>query len=405
MIRAGLRRALWVGIALAFCPVHSARADSVFSIAGLGEWVYPSDARGRGMGGLGIAVADKRNLSLMNPAAAGFIEQPSLYFSMSPESRRVKDGERTFRDNSPDFPLLRGVVIVPGGVRLSAALHQWNHTNFDLLGNGPPDTLFGSVRRVEGRGGFTALSLAAAVRPVAWLSLGVESDWPFGSYRETWRRDFPDSLPLLDTVDELRGTSSSEPSWTAGVLATYGGVSGGAYIRPARDLTLDERVTTVMKHVTSSERTVRLPMETGFGVTVEPRPGLRAGAEMVFAGWADFEMDGEPAAGYRDVTRFGAGLEWVRDPSPHGRFLDRVPLRVGYFQQPWHFRDAEGNSIDERFFSLGLGMPFSRDNGMLDAAVEFGRRGDLARNGLEESVVRFTVGISYSRMDMREFPQ
>lgn len=381
-----------------------ARAGSEFSLGGLGEWVWPSDVRGSGMGRVGIAVPEKRNLSLVNPAAAAFIEQPTLHLSMAREARTADDGESTFRDRSVDFPLLRGVVLAPRGIRLSVALHQWNHTEFDLVGSGPPDTLFGSVTRIEGTGGFTALSVGAAARPASWLAVGVEADFPFGSYRETWRREYPDSL-FLDSVDRIKGTPGSAPSWTIGAVAVFGRAAAGGFVRPARDLAVGEELTIVSGHVTSAERTFRLPLEAGAGMSVEMRRGLRAGFDATFSEWSTFTVDGETPRGFRDATRIGAGLEWVRNPSPRARFLQRVPLRLGYHRQPWHFRDAEGKGIDERFVSFGLGIPFSQDNGMVDAALEIGRRGDLGGNGLEESIVRVAIAVTYSRVDTRLFPR
>ena len=47
----------------------------------------------------------------------------------------------------------------------------------------------------------------------------------------------------------------------------------------------------------------------------------------------------------------------------------------------------------------------AKDNGMLDTALEIGGRGDLDRNGLEETIVRVTVAVTYSRVDTRLFPQ
>lgn len=401
--RAAVRLALAGAACVAFAG--AARAGSQFSYGGLGEWVWPSDVRGAGMGGVGASVPDKRNLSLVNPAAAAFVEQPTIYLSMATERRNADDGRTEFKGRGVDFPLLRGVAFPPGGVRLTAALHQWNHTEFEMIAAGPPDTLFGSIERAEGTGGFTALAAGAAMRPVSWLAVGLSADFPFGSYRETWRREFPDSLGLVDSADRLKGTPGSKPSWTVGAIGIFGRATLGAYFRPARDIDFEEELSNISGDVVRSERTFHFPMEAGGGVSVLLMRGLRIGVDAARSPWSEFEVDGAAQPGFRDVTRIGAGLEWVRDPSPRARFLRRVPLRLGYYQQPWHFRDAEGNDIDERFVTLGLGIPFSRDNGMFDAAVEIGRRGDLDGNGLEESIIRLTLGVTHSRVDTRQFPQ
>jgi hypothetical protein len=388
-----------VSIALA----GPARAGSEFSIGGLGTWVWPSDARGKGMGGVSIAVQDKRNLSLVNPAAAAYVEEPTLTLSMTAETRHTDDGTSTFKKRTADFPLLRGVIFPPGGFRLSAALHQWNHTSFDLE-EGRPDSVYGSQMKVEGSGGFTALWLGGAMRPAPWLALGVAADFPFGSYRETWTRDYPESL-FVDTSDRVKGSPGSTPSWTFGAIVSLGRSSLGGYIRPGRDLSITDEVTSTSGHTTRSKRTLGLPLEAGGGAAVEILSGLRAGFDYAFSDWSSFTVDGASPPGFRDVTRIGVGLEWVRDPRPRARWIRRVPLRIGYDRQPMPFRDSEGNDIDERFVTLGAGLPFSKDNGMVDAAVEIGRRGDLSRNDLRESLVRVTVAVTFSSVNNRLFPQ
>jgi hypothetical protein len=355
------------------------------------------------MGGLGIAVADRRSFGLVNPATSAFVEQPTIHLSISPETRRSEDAGRRVWANSSDVPLLRGLILLPRGGRFSAALRQWNRAAFEVADEGAGDTLLPETRRIEGRGGFTALSLSLAARPLPWAGVGVMADLPFGSIRETWTRDFDD--PLIDSRDELKTTAGPRPVWTIGGVASVRAATLGAFFRPAQKVDLDDEHTTAAGFVTKGTRSLRLPAETGVGATVSLRPGLLLGAEIAYAAWGSAEVDGVRPAGFMDVTRIGAGLEWVRDKSPRGRYFRRIPLRLGYYRQPWHFRDSDGNRIAEEFVSAGSGLPFIRDNGMIDAAIELGRRGDLGTNGLEEKIVRFTISVTYSRIDAREFPE
>ena len=112
----------------------------------------------------------------------------------------------------------------------------------------------------------------------------------------------------------------------------------------------------------------------------------------VAGGWAGWSrVDGVLA----DVTAYdarwgGAGIEY-RGLRLLG--LD-VPLRFGGRAAELPFAPEGAAQATETAFGGGLGLEFRAGLAAADVALEFGRRGDLAETGLEESFRRLTVSFT-----------
>jgi hypothetical protein len=72
----------------------------------------------------------------------------------------------------------------------------------------------------------------------------------------------------------------------------------------------------------------------------------------------------------------------------------RIAWRGGYYQEPWHYTDPFGESIVERFVTVGAGIPFPQHAGWFDLSVELGTRGNIERNHARERVARIGIGIT-----------
>ena len=95
--RCGLGSWCWLGVLLlgaqAGLPPSASRADSIFSVNGLGEVIHPSDIRGRAMGGVALGVDQPSNLSPLNPAVLASVDQFTVYAEAIPELRRIEDDD------------------------------------------------------------------------------------------------------------------------------------------------------------------------------------------------------------------------------------------------------------------------------------------------------------------------
>ncbi len=88
----------------------------------------------------------------------------------------------------------------------------------------------------------------------------------------------------------------------------------------------------------------------------------------------------------------GVGFERLRAQARHGG-LGNLPLRFGVQYRQWGYWVGE-NPVEEKTLSIGTGFPFNKDLGQLDVAFSYSKVGELAKNGLESDVFRFTLSMT-----------
>lgn len=89
----------------------------------------------------------------------------------------------------------------------------------------------------------------------------------------------------------------------------------------------------------------------------------------------------------------------------HSKGADGKPARtyrLGYQNVVSYLRDAGGAEIGEWALTVGLREPIGKRRAALDLALEYGKRGDQAELGIEESFVRVLAGITFSSV-VREY--
>ena len=114
----------------------AASAESIFSSLGLGESLLPATARGRGMGGTGISVADTVSSSFLNPATASLLHRVTLSAVYTPEVRYPAGPRGTSRNWSSRISALALVFPLPRGVALSLGLMVRGNMNSEVTTSG-----------------------------------------------------------------------------------------------------------------------------------------------------------------------------------------------------------------------------------------------------------------------------
>jgi hypothetical protein len=384
-------------------PPGGAHADSIFSAHGLGEVVTAADVRGRGMGGVSVAVPDSWNLSRINPALLAATPGFVLHGEVIRESRRIEDQNGEVRKpRSANFPLFRLAVPVPRIGAFGLGFAQYTDVSYELRqddgGKGEPVTQI-----LRGRNGLHLLDIAWARAVHPKLDVGLALGVVLGSYIDVWENRFDDP-DLSDSIDSLIVNHSRGPLLTLGATGTPAPRwrVGGAFTL-GRDIDLRPEIrTTGQPSRRLPESELHLPASLAVGASHELDDHWRLAGDLVHTRWAatDLSLGSDPTLNRSEVptenvTRVAVGVEYQGDRSGESsRLRDRIPLRAGYAWEPWHFRDPFGERIVDHFVTGGLGIPLPEGAGVVQLALELGFRGDLDRNRARERVVRLGLGLA-----------
>jgi hypothetical protein len=271
------------------------------------------------------------------------------------------------------------------GVGFGSVLDRnWGVQFTDTLSLTTGDAPFQERRTSDGGVSQFRVESGFIVRP-GW-TVGAAFQYFFGESRVQVTRIF-----LQDSLHP----DPPQPFVSATAIRTSGwGLTLGTEYQPVDDFIVGLVATwgsdlTVRDDSTGAEIKVGLPLGLDVGAS------LVLGADVLFAvaagwrNWSSAQAD-LPESGVEDSWRVGGGFE-LRFLS-HGDAWSTF-LRLGGSYEKYPFA-LESAAPWERALALGLGVDFIGGRGRFDAAIEFGGRGDLDTNAVEESFTRYTFSVA-----------
>jgi len=379
-----------------------ARANSVYSLGGLGEPSLAEGARLRALGGAGVAEHGDRTHSFVNPASIAEAQHLLIEGTIIPTYRRVESenfGSETGHETA--VPSLRALVRLPADLVIAGSYLVGTNAHFDLLrdeNTGTPSTV-----RIEGRGGLDLIRVSLARKATRSLRLGVDYEIVAGSYHEEWSRDFADTA-LATARDTLETSFSKHGRWRIGGQYSRGRVSVGGVLETARRLPLTMTQRTAGTLV--ERRGVSLTIPTGFvaGFSAGFSDRMRVVGQYGRANWDRGSLASD-LVDFRAEERYSFGIERGRALDAGGGILNRLPVRVGASLLRWPdllpvsgaTSVAGGTAeVTERALSIGTGFQSHDKGGAIDLSLEVGSRGSKEDFGLSERFVRFAISLQVS---------
>lgn len=365
-------------------------AQVPFTAVGLGYPVPPLGARSAALGGVPTGIPGG-SLSFGNPADLADVSHLRLGFTAYPEEARVAasrgEDQRTGRNR---FSVLRAVVPA-GKWRLSAGFasvldQDWRVTIRDTLRTSSGDFAF--TERRESDGGLSGGDLALA-REVGPVSFGVGVQRLTGSVRRSFRRTFQ------------RDTAAGAGDPPAESKATGGWSYSGWRLRSGVRLSVARRLRLGASAQWAGGLTAT-PAEEGDTARFELPGAVSAGASyrvggssflVLGAGWDGWSETAPSLADAEaeDARWAGGGVEiGGLEVGPV-----RVPLRVGARARELPFSPPGKGQATERALTVGVGAIGAGGRAVVDAALEFGKRGELQETGAAEDFTRFALSLSF----------
>jgi hypothetical protein len=373
------RAPLLAAVFLALVAPDAAAQGSVFGIRGLGWPGRAVTARTAGTAGAFGAFDHQMGL---NPAAQGRVRLLQGWATAAPTARRYTAASGDAAQQTTRFPLVGFATTLPRGltigVRFSDYLDRsWQVERRDsMVVQGEMEGFRDATRSL---GGVTDAALTLG-RPIGRRVLvGVAAHRLLGSTRLTTQRTFDD--PNYLEIAEVGITDFGAWGVSAGVLAALGRVEVGASAR------FNGRLRS--ENTSGTEATTALPAEYAAGARILVVPGVLAATTVEYRTWgrsaADLLAAGEEPG--HDVWSAAGGFE-VQSVTLGPV---RVPLRGGYRWRQAPFTSV-GVRIEERAWSVGIGLTFARERGTVDLAHERGSRsGATTMERFATTFVGFTV--------------
>ena len=351
------------------------------------------------MGGVSV-FSDSIHINLQNPAQLAGLKLTT--FSIGGSTNNTKLNTETQNEKSRRTNLDYLAVGIPAGkFGFAFGLMPYSSVGYKILNLTSATNPF--ITQYNGIGGINKVFLGFGYKINKNLSLGVDAQYNFGSIETK-------SFRYLTTIES--GTLEVNNSRIQGVNFTTGlayetKVSkkhtffGSVVYAPQANLNLkNERRITVSDQVDNQpvqnlnfNLPSRFSIGSGFG---EVRKWL-VGAEVTFQSSSDLKNRFDDISGvvFENSKRYSVGGYFVPNFSSYNSFFKRVTYRGGLRYENTGMV-IQNKSIEDFAVNLGLGLPLSGTFSNINIGFEYGKRGTVYNNLIEENYFNLSVGLSFS---------
>jgi len=374
----------------AVSPVYS---GTVFSSYGIGiPYDFPS-TQSMGLGDVSIALLSPVNINRTNPAALHLIRTSRLSIQYLFENNVYDDGTDKANSVYSNFDGFYFVVPLGKDIRFASGLRPWTRADYHLLFE---SSFYNETysKSVVGEGGLNTFNFSLSWSPLTRASIGITGNYVFGTIEEKWELVF-NNTSFVSSNDVIT-TRMNGLNFTAGfIVQPWTTLSIGGIFRPGFEIDTE----TEMDYVFDTpedlvEGILNYPMSWGLGAVYYMKDIGLVGMEYFTRKWNEFSIQNEEVDGLHESKRISIGAELLRSTDPFSRYSKRIAYRIGFSYKTFPVTDLNNNDITETCFSLGFGFPLSLNVAHINAAIQYGKRGNLNTSGLSENLLRISLAIS-----------
>lgn len=384
-----------------------------YSMFGIGDLNSLGTAYTRSMGGVGIAMRNKRFINLNNPASITARDTLSFMadFSAYSDNRVFSSNGSSSANNSCyindlalSFPLWKNGAMKVALVPFSSAGYSFTRFETDPY-------LIGQVGNVTysnyGNGSIYQVQIGIAHTFFKRLSVGIEYLNYFGNIGKWDEQTFANS-----TYQGYSGGYNLElgsNSFKVGVqydqpLSTKSTLCFGATYRMASNISgyVWNEATSEVDTLSYHSAPPRIASEIGTGLAFRYNDQLMVEFDFLFSDWSGSNFQSNPGFSGRSYSNtiissrsleMRLGLEYVPNRNDVRYYMKKCSYRLGayYKKEPYI---VNGHDVDAMGITAGISFPVFRWHNALSIGLDFGKRGGIYSGQIQENYFNFTIGLN-----------
>lgn len=395
----------------------SGRENNPYSRYGIGEIVNGNNTVLRGMGNVTSAFENPYEVNSDNPASYSFLQRTTFEVGGVASTRSIVATGASYRTGTATISYLNlGIPLGKNG-GMCIGFKPFSHVYYNLV-----DTIFNSpvgevIRTYNGNGGLNYAYFGGAMKRKG-LSIGFNAGYMFGSFRNTAA-----TLPI-DVADTNRAfpveysgyTQVGGLYWKGGIMyerkidseytIRFGGtvaIGQGLFERYSayQISTINLGDTVVRDSMYKSGElhgTITMPLTWSVGAMLVRNDKWSLGVDYAAGQWSSFKSSPDTAMNHgigSGSYKLSVGGEYTPDVNNVRNYFSRMTYRIGLYYGADYLK-IYNTTLPVYGVTLGGSMPFRRTLSKLHFAFDVGRLGTRTNNLLQETYVRFTLGISFN---------
>lgn len=410
------------------------RENNPYSRFGFGELVNGNSTVLKGMGNITSAFHDPYEINTDNPASYSFLQGTTFEMGASASTRTIKGSGLSYTTGTATINYLNIGVPLNKHSGLSFGFKPYSHSYYSLVdtltgSSNPPSPIGQVARSYNGEGGLNLAYLGAAAK---WgeFSIGFNAGYMFGNFRNTTAA-VPIDTSILNkayTTEYTNYTRIGGLYWKAGFMYEHKIDSTPYTITIGGTVSLNQGITeklnafqissynfgdTLVNDTISKpgeqKGKLKLPLSYSIGVMLSKSDKWRVGLDYVGTQWSGYGStpDSTMATGIASQSyKISLGGEYTPDVNNIRNYFSRVTYRFGlyygsdYLKLPDPLNPTNYTQLPCYGITVGGSLPFKRTLGSypshLHMSIDVGRLGTTANNLLQQTYVRFSLGVSFS---------
>ncbi|MHA8065376.1 hypothetical protein V7S76_01725 [Aquirufa sp. ROCK2-A2] len=388
--------------------------NSPYSYVGMGELDEGHSSSNIMMSGLGVSNSNGIYSSVINPALLARNRYTSFEVGVNTEYKNLQDYRQRQSVFGGNYQSIN--ITLPGSSRWTFAigLRPYSSVQYDtksyrrlnLLG------LDSLIYSFSGVGNVNKLSFSNGFRISKEVYVGLEMDYLFGNIiRNVSTQNLSDGqyykVQLENRNDYSDFTFKAGVAYrhairkdlylNVGATVDLNSTMGASQIK--RFAILDYTGLNIINADTLSKKTPfvqNLPVTKKFGISLERIAKWMIGIDYISTDWTKVENNIGQARALPVSNKWVIGGEYTPDFESVSSYLKRTTYRAGFSYQttPYAISATTPYAVDMNF-SVGAALPL-RNLSYLNVSYQFGKRGTLSENNLEEQYHRITLGLTLS---------
>lgn len=391
-----------------------ADVDSPYSMFGVGQLADKSmNVRLKGMGCLGNAMYGKGLINTANPASYAKIDSLAFLFDAGFYFKTSNFATSSLSETSSNASFDH--VFMSFGLtdwwKVALGAQPYSCVGYKMIVNSHDEEVGNYTTAFRGSGGLNEAVIGNAFKLGKHFSVGVNVNYVFGDSKRQTTLYFPDSTYKINsrTSDDLMVSSFK---FDYGLLYNTDlgkDYSFGVGVTYDQQIKLNGRQTTFIRTIagdsdeeveynvativdTTTKAKLKMPQGLGVGFTLQKNNKWILGADFDWTQWSHFAREGATDS-LSDAWRVTVGFEYMPNHSSVSNYFTKVTYRLGGFYEQT-FLDLRGHHLNKMGVSFGASLPLPRSQSKINVAMEVGRLGTKQDGLIQESYLKFDVGVS-----------
>ncbi len=398
--------------------------NSPYAAFGIGDVKYDNTIDISAMGGISTAYVNDFNnkFNFDNPATnqnfglTAFSLEASNdnnYFKSDYQNTDSKKHNTYLSNISLAFPLSKKV-------KFGLGYQPYSSKGYDIINTVDETEDLKRANRFLGKGTVSTVQSAISYHINESFSLGFRTNFYFGNITDQQEISYTNAELVngFETTNKIKAFNftggtvyqkkfKNDRKLTVGATYTFG-TTGNMETRYVNStyyyLTEEDKYNVNIIEELKSEDKNLFPLEVSVGLGYGHEGKWFASTQMDYKQGQQIQFLGKPF-NYEDSYRFSAGGWYLPNYNNFRNYFSRVIYRFGAYYEKGNLK-LNNTNINELGISLGASLPFANTSinklNTLDVAVEFGKRGTLDHNLINQNFVNLKLGLNFGDIWFRK---